>query len=167
WSGVKADIAAIAKGIGGGCPVGACLATDEAASAMVAGVHGTTFGGNPLAMAVGNAVLDIVLADDFLADVTRKGLALKQGLAAIADEFPDVVEGIRGEGLLLGLKCKLPNIAVVGAMRNHKLLSVPAGDNVARLLPPLTVSDEEIRLALDRIRQSASELSRVSQPATA
>ena len=97
---------AIAKGIGGGFPVGACLATDEAAAGMTAGIHGTTFGGNPLAMAVGNAVLDVVLADGFLDDVAPQALVFKQGLAAIADEFPDVIEDIRGEGLMLGIKCR-------------------------------------------------------------
>ena len=96
---------AIAKGIGGGFPMGACLATEEAASGMTAGVHGTTFGGNPLAMAVGNAVLDVVLDEGFLEDVSRKALLMKQGLAAIADEFPEVIEEIRGDGLMLGLKC--------------------------------------------------------------
>jgi acetylornithine/N-succinyldiaminopimelate aminotransferase len=164
WSGVQPDIMAVAKGIGGGFPMGACLATDDAAMGMTAGVHGTTFGGNPLAMAVGNAVLDIVLGDGFLDDVNRKALLLKQGLAAIADEFPDVVEGIRGIGLLLGLECKQSNIKVNGALRDEKLLAAPAGDNVLRLLPPLTVTDEEIRIALDRIRAGAKSL---SQPAAA
>ena len=108
WAGVTPDIMAIAKGIGGGFPVGACLATDEAAVGMTAGVHGSTFGGNPLAMAVGNAVLDVVLEDGFLDDVQRKALLMKQGLAAIADEFPDVIEDISGTGLMLGLKCACP-----------------------------------------------------------
>ena len=159
WSGVAPDIMAIAKGIGGGFPVGACLATEAAASGMTAGVHGTTFGGNPLAMAVGNAVLDVVLEDGFLEDVSRKALLMKQGLAAIADEFPDVIEGVRGSGLMLGLKCKLPNTKVNAALRDEKLLAVPAGDNVVRLLPPLTVSDDEIRAALDRIHAAAKGLS--------
>ena len=139
------DIMAIAKGIGGGFPMGACLATDEAAVGMTAGVHGTTFGGNPLAMAVGNAVLDVVLDDGFLDDVQRKALLLKQGLAAIADEFPDVIDDIRGIGLMLGLKCVVPNTKVNAALRDQKLLAVPAGDNVVRLLPPLTVTEDEIR----------------------
>ena len=118
------DIMAIAKGIGGGFPMGACLATDEAASGMTAGVHGTTFGGNPLAMAVGNAVLDVVLADGFLDEVSRKALLMKQGLAAIADEYPDVIEEIRGVGLMLGVKCKvserhasMPRCATKGCWR--------------------------------------------------
>ncbi len=158
WSGVAPDIMAIAKGIGGGFPMGACLATDAAASGMTAGVHGTTFGGNPLAMAVGNAVLDVVLAPEFLDEVSRKALLMKQGLASVADEFPDVFEGIRGTGLLLGLKCRLPNTKVNMALRDEKLLAVPAGDNVVRLLPPLTISDEEIRDGLSRIRAAARHL---------
>ena len=158
WSGVAPDIMAIAKGIGGGFPMGACLATDEAAMGMTPGVHGTTFGGNPLAMAVGNAVLDVVLEDGFLDDVSRKALLLKQGLAGIADEFPTVIEEIRGIGLMLGIKCRLPNARVNMALREQHLLAVPAGDNVLRLLPPLTVTDEEIRAALDRIRAGAASV---------
>lgn len=157
-TGVEPDMMAIAKGIGGGFPVAACLATDAAASGMTAGVHGTTFGGNPLAMAVGNAVLDVVLAPGFLDEVARKSLLMKQGLAAIADEFPDVIEGIRGEGLLLGLKCRMPNTRVNAALRDEKLLAVPAGDNVIRLLPPLTITDDEIREGLARIRAGAKSL---------
>ncbi|WP_312797381.1 aspartate aminotransferase family protein, partial [Tianweitania sp.] len=126
-SGVTPDIMAIAKGIGGGFPVGACLATEEAASGMVPGVHGTTFGGNQLAMAVGNAVLDVVLEDGFLDDVVRKANVMKQGLAEIADTYPDVVEDIRGDGLMLGLKCKMPNTVVNAKLRDEHLLSVPAG----------------------------------------
>ncbi|PWJ81630.1 acetylornithine aminotransferase [Pseudaminobacter salicylatoxidans] len=159
WSGVAPDIMAIAKGIGGGFPVGACLATARAAEGMTAGVHGTTFGGNQLAMAVGNAVLDVVLEEGFLEDVQRKALLMKQGLAAVADEFPDVIEGVRGSGLMLGLKCRMPNGTVNAALRDQKLLAVPAGDNVIRLLPPLTVSDDEIREALERIRSAAGSLS--------
>jgi acetylornithine/N-succinyldiaminopimelate aminotransferase len=160
WSGAAPDVMAIAKGIGGGFPLGACLATEEAASGMTAGVHGTTFGGNPLAMAVGNAVLDVVLADGFLDEVSRKALLMKQGLAAVADEFPDVIGEIRGQGLLLGLRCVVPNTAMVEALRDQRLLSVGAGENVVRLLPPLTVTDAEIRLALERIRAGAAVLSR-------
>ena len=159
WSGVAPDIMAIAKGIGGGFPMGACLATDAAAVGMTPGVHGTTFGGNPLAMAVGNAVLDVVLEDGFLDDVSRKSLLIKQGLASVADEFPGVIEEIRGTGLLLGIKCRVPNTALNAALREQHLLTVPAGDNVIRLLPPLVVTDEEIRDALDRIRAGAAALS--------
>lgn len=159
WSGVEPDIMAIAKGIGGGFPMGACLATDAAAIGMTAGVHGTTFGGNPLAMAVGNAVLDVVLEDGFLDEVARKSLLIKQGLASVADEFPGVIEEIRGVGLLLGIKCRVPNTALNAALRDHHLLAVPAGDNVIRLLPPLVVTDDDIRDALDRIRAGARAVS--------
>lgn len=159
WAGVTPDLMAIAKGIGGGFPMGACLATDEAARGMTAGVHGTTFGGNPLAMAVGNAVLDVVLEEGFLEDVNRKALLFKQGLAAVADEFPDVIEGIRGDGLMLGLKCVMPNGTVNGALRDQHLLAVPAGDNVIRLLPPLTVTEADIQEGLKRIRGAARGLS--------
>ncbi len=159
WSGVAPDIMAIAKGIGGGFPMGACLATDAAAAGMTPGVHGTTFGGNPLAMAVGNAVLDVVLEEGFLDEVSRKSLLMKQGLAGVADEFPDVIEEIRGTGLLLGIKCRVPNAKMNAALRDEHLLTVPAGDNVIRLLPPLVVTDEEIRVALDRIRAGAAALS--------
>jgi len=165
-AGMAPDIMAIAKGIGGGFPVGACLATEEAAKGMTPGVHGTTFGGNPLAMAVGNAVLDVVLEDGFLEEVSRKALLLKQGLASIADEFPSVIESVRGVGLMIGLKCRAANTAMTAAMREQKLLAVPAGDNVVRLLPPLTVDDGEIRVALDRIRAAALSLASET-PATA
>ena len=158
-SGVAPDLMAIAKGIGGGFPVGACLATDDAAVGMTPGVHGTTFGGNPLAMAVGNAVLDVVLEDGFLEDVSRKALLLKQGLAAIADEYPDVIEEVRGAGLLLGVKCRVANTKMLAALRDERLLAVTAGDNVVRLLPPLTVGDDEIRDACGRIRSAAGRLS--------
>ena len=167
WSGVAPDIMAIAKGIGGGFPMAACLATAEAAKGMVAGVHGTTFGGNPLAMAVGNAVLDVVLEDGFLDEVQRKALLMKQGLAAIADEFPDVIEEIRGTGLMLGLKCAMPAGEINAALRANKLLAVPAGDNVIRLLPPLTLTDDEIHEGLARIRAGAASLAQAPAPAPA
>jgi len=162
WTGVTPDLMAIAKGIGGGFPLGACLATEEAASGMTAGVHGTTFGGNQLAMAVGNAVLDVILEEGFLEEVARKALLMKQGLAAISDEFPDVIEGVRGVGLMLGLKCALPSGKVNEALRGERLLAVPAGDNVVRLLPPLNVSDDEIGEALKRIRAAAQVLSKAA-----
>ena len=158
WSSIEPDIMAIAKGIGGGFPVGACLASNKAAMGMTAGVHGTTFGGNPLAMAVGNAVLDVVLEDGFLDAVQQKGNAARQALASVVDEFPTVFEEVRGTGLMLGLKCKMNNGAVAGAMRDEHLLSVPAGDNVVRLLPPLTVSEDDIRQAVERIRKAAAKL---------
>ena len=158
WAGATPDIMALAKGIGGGFPMGACLATAEAASGMTAGIHGTTFGGNPLAMSAGNAVLDVLLEDGFLADVQRKALLAKQNLAAVADEFPDIIEEIRGSGLLLGVKCRVSNTTLTAALREEKMLSVPAGDNVVRLLPPLNVTDDEIGDAVARLRKAAAKL---------
>ena len=134
------------------------LAGPKVAQVMQYGAHGTTFGGNPLAMAVGNAVLDVVLEPGFLEAVQHKALLFKQGLAAIADEFPEVIEGVRGGGLMLGLKCVLPNARVNAALRDAHLLAVPAGDNVIRLLPPLTVTEDEIREGLKRIRAGAKHL---------
>lgn len=160
WAGITPDIMAIAKGLGGGFPLGACLATREAAAGMTAGTHGTTFGGNPLAMAVGNAVLDIVLADGFLEGVCRTGLALKQKLASVVDAHPDLLEGIRGEGLMLGLKCRVPNADVAGAARAEGLLLVPAGDNVVRLLPPLIIGEAEVDEATQRLDAALEKLTR-------
>jgi acetylornithine/N-succinyldiaminopimelate aminotransferase len=158
WTGVAPDIMALAKGIGGGFPLGACLATAEAASGMTAGVHGTTYGGNPLAMAVGNAVLDVMLADGFLENVRDVSLVFRQGLASLKDRFPEVIEDIRGEGLLLGIKAKVPAGELVGAMRAENMLAVPAGDNVVRLLPPLTITAQEAREGLSRIEKAAEKL---------
>ncbi|MEI2384205.1 aspartate aminotransferase family protein [Breoghania sp. JC706] len=156
WSGITPDLMGIAKGIGGGFPMGACLATEEASACMVPGTHGTTFGGNPLAMAVGNAVLDVVLADGFIDGVARKGLALKQKIASVIDAHPHVYEAVRGEGLMLGIKCRAPVGDVVAAGRANGLLSVPAGDNVVRLLPPLTVSEEDMDEAVSRLDAAAA-----------
>ncbi len=158
WAGAAPDIMAIAKGIGGGFPLGACLATRAAAAGMTTGTHGTTFGGNPLAMAVGNAVLDIVLQDGFLERVRRIGLNLKQKLAGLADAHADLVEGIRGEGLMLGLKCRIPNADVAAAARAEGLLLVPAGDNVVRLLPPLIVGETEVDEAMARLDAGLARL---------
>jgi acetylornithine/N-succinyldiaminopimelate aminotransferase len=158
WTGVEPDIMALAKGIGGGFPLGACLATAEAASGMTAGTHGTTYGGNPLAMAVGNAVLDVILAEGFLENVRDVALVFRQGLASLKDRFPDVIEEIRGEGLLLGIKAKVPAGELVAAIRDQQMLAVPAGDNVVRLLPPLVVTAEEAREGLSRIEQAAEKL---------
>ncbi len=163
WSGITPDIMAVAKGIGGGFPLGACLATAEAAKGMTAGVHGTTYGGNPLAMAVGNAVLDIVLADGFLDHVQQMALLIKQGLASISDRYPDVISEVRGRGLLVGLKAVVPNTTLVQALRDEHLLTVGAGDNVIRLLPPLIVSEEEMREALSKIEAAAARLAPASR----
>lgn len=158
WSDIEPDILAAAKGLGGGFPIGACLATEEAAASMTPGTHGTTFGGNLLAMAVGNAVLDVVLGEGFLEEVQRKALLFKQKLASVADRFPEVFEEVRGQGFLLGLKCKMPNGDVAAALREEHLLVVPAGDNVIRLLPPLVATDEDIEDAISKMETAASGL---------
>ncbi len=155
WSGITPDIMSIAKGIGGGFPMGACLATEAAAIGMTAGTHGTTFGGNPLAMAVGNAVLDVVLADGFLDHVNAVAISFRQKLAAFADSHPTVIEGVRGQGLLFGVKCRVPNTAFQAAARKAGLLSVGAGDNVVRLIPPLTITEDELVEAMARLEQAA------------
>ncbi|MFD1330022.1 aspartate aminotransferase family protein [Mycoplana ramosa] len=159
WAGVTPDIMAVAKGIGGGFPLGACLATAEAAAGMVAGTHGSTYGGNPLAMAVGNAVLDVVLEEGFLQHVRDVALVLRQGLASLADRFPDIIEEVRGEGLMLGIKAKVPSGDLLKAVRAEHMLLVPAGDNVLRLLPPLITTAEEAREGLTRIERAAEKLS--------
>ena len=159
-AGITPDIMAVAKGIGGGFPMGACLATTEAASGMVTGTHGSTYGGNPLAMAVGNAVLDVVLADGFLQHVNDVSLVFRQGLASLKDRFPEVIEDIRGQGLMIGIKAKLPAGDLLGAMRGQKLLAVLAGDNVVRLLPPLVTTAEEAREGLTRLEKAAEALSK-------
>jgi len=164
WAGITPDIMATAKGLGGGFPVGACLTTEAVGSAMTAGSHGSTFGGNPLAMAVGNAVLDVVLEDGFLDHVSQMSLRLKQRLAALKDEHGDIVEEVRGQGLMLGLKCKLPNQKLVEALRAEKMLAVQAGDNVVRLLPPLIVGAAEIELAAEKLEAACAALAKVSAP---
>ena len=150
-TGVTPDILTAAKGIGGGFPMAACLATAQAAQGLTAGTHGTTFGGNPLAMAIGNAVLDVILAPGFLDHVAAMGLLAKQKLAALKDTHPRIVEDVRGEGLMIGLKLKIPPADFAAFARAHNLLTIPAGDNVTRLLPPLIVSDAEIDEAVRRL----------------
>lgn len=160
WAGMSPDIMAIAKGIGGGFPMGACLATQEAAKGMTAGTHGTTFGGNPLAMAVGNAVLDVVLAPGFLESVEQKSLRLKQRLAELKDRHPRIIEDVRGAGLLLGLKTRVANTDFVAAARDEKILTIPAGDNVVRLIPPLVIEDAEMNAALERLDATCRRMER-------
>jgi acetylornithine/N-succinyldiaminopimelate aminotransferase len=162
WAAVRPDIMATAKGLGGGFPVGACLATEEAAKGMTVGTHGSTFGGNPLAMAVGKAVLDIVSAPAFLANVRRLGLYFKQRLASVVDGHPSVVSEVRGEGLLIGVRCVRPVGEVVMAMREHGLLGAGAGDNVVRLVPPLNVADAEIDEAVARLDAALGTLDAAS-----
>ncbi|MFL5156578.1 MAG: aspartate aminotransferase family protein [Microvirga sp.] len=166
WTGVTPDIMAVAKGIGGGFPMGACLATAEAARGMTVGTHGTTFGGNPLAMAVGNAVLDVILEPGFLKEVERKGLLLKQRLAELKDRHPDVIADVRGQGLMMGLRTVVPNTEFIAAARAQKLLVIGAGDNVARLLPPLIISDAEISEAVNRIEAACAAIE-AGQPSAA
>jgi acetylornithine/N-succinyldiaminopimelate aminotransferase len=151
WAGITPDIMAVAKGIGGGFPLGACLATENAAQGMVAGTHGSTYGGNPLATAVGNAVLDVVLEDGFLDNVLQRSLLFKQKLARLKDEHPAIIEDIRGSGLMMGIKCKTPNADFQATALEHKLLTIAAGDNVIRLLPPLVVTDEDITEAVNKL----------------
>ena len=158
WSGVQPDIMSVAKGIGGGFPLGACLATSEAAKGMTVGTHGTTFGGNPLAMAVGNAVLDVVLAPGFLDGVQRIALVLKQRLAELKDRHPGIIAEIRGEGLLIGLRTHVLNAELAAAAREEGLLTIPAGDNVVRLLPPLVIGEAEVGEAFRRLDAACSAL---------
>ncbi|MEM9580864.1 MAG: aspartate aminotransferase family protein, partial [Pseudomonadota bacterium] len=158
WAGIVPDIMMVAKGIGGGFPLGAVLATEEAASGMTAGTHGSTYGGNPLGCAVGNAVLDIVADDAFLQDVSRKAGALRQSLEGLVAEHPDVFEAVRGCGLMLGLKCKAANADVVKAGYDNEVITVPAADNVIRLLPPLNISDADIAEAKTRLSKAAAQI---------
>jgi acetylornithine/N-succinyldiaminopimelate aminotransferase len=157
-AGVRPDIMAIAKGLGGGFPIGACLATEAASEGMTAGTHGTTFGGNPLAMAVANAVLDVVLGDGFLDRVQAAGRHLADELAGLAARHPDVVENVRGVGLMMGLRCRVPCGDVVRACHIERLLTIAAGDNVVRLLPPLIVTDAEISDAVGRLDRACVAL---------
>jgi acetylornithine/N-succinyldiaminopimelate aminotransferase len=138
--------------------VGACLATAEAAKGMTAGTHGSTFGGNPLAMAVGNAVLDVVLEDGFLDRVRRMGLLFKQRLAELMDRHPAVIAEIRGMGLLIGLRVNVPNADFMAAARDEKLLTVTAGDNVVRLVPPLTIGEAEVGEAMGRLDRACAAI---------
>ena len=156
WAGVSPDIMMVAKGIGGGFPLGAVLATEKAAQAMTAGSHGSTYGGNPLACAVGCKVMEIVADDAFLSQVNRKAGQLRQGLEGVVASHPDVFEAVRGAGLMLGLKCKAANTDVVQACYDEEILTVPAADNVVRLLPPLTVTDADISEAVNRLDAAAS-----------
>ena len=158
WSGVTPDIMAIAKGIGGGFPMGACLATERVARAMAPGTHASTFGGNPLAMAVGNAVLDVVLAPEFLPHVRQIAGYARQQLEGLVAAHPGVFAEVRGEGLMLGLKMKVPNAEFVTVLRRHRMLAVPAGDNVVRLLPPLTIEEQHVREAMAHLADAARDL---------
>lgn len=158
WAGIAPDIMPLAKGLGGGFPVGACLATERAAKFMTAGTHGSTFGGNPLAMAVANAVLDVVLEPRFLAAVCTVAADLWAKLTPLVAKHGKVFEGIRGRGLMIGLKCRPPNGDVITSFMKQGLLSVAAGDNVVRLLPPLIITDVEVEAAVAMIDRAAASL---------
>jgi acetylornithine/N-succinyldiaminopimelate aminotransferase len=162
WAGVTPDIMMVAKGIGGGFPLGAVLATENAASGMVAGTHGSTYGGNPLACAVGCAVMDIVATDAFLDGVNRSAGLLRQKLEGLVASHPQVFESVRGSGLMIGLKCKALNSDVVKAGYAEHVLTVPAADNVVRLLPPLNISDDEIAEAIARLDRAATALDKTN-----
>ncbi len=159
WAGIAPDIMALAKGIAGGFPMGACLATERAAVGMTAGSHGSTFGGNPLAAAAGNAVLDVMLADGFFDNVRRTAGYLSQRVAAVTDKYDKVFTGVRGEGLLIGLKCKVPNTDIVAALFRRGLLTAPAGDNVVRFIPPLIIGTAEVDEAVGLLEAASEELS--------
>jgi acetylornithine/N-succinyldiaminopimelate aminotransferase len=154
WAGVTPDIMAIAKGLGGGFPIGACLATEKAALGMTAATHGSTFGGNPLATAVGSAVVDVITAPGFLDNVLKQSLLLKQKLAALKDNHPDVIEDVRGQGLMMGIKCRVKNTDFQAAALAEKLLLIGAGDNVVRLLPPLIVGEAEVNEAVSKLERA-------------
>ncbi|MBC8339664.1 MAG: aspartate aminotransferase family protein [Rhodospirillales bacterium] len=158
WAGIEPDVLATAKGLGGGFPVGACLAKEGPAAAMTAGSHGSTFGGNPLAMAVGNAVLDIILADGFLGHVDSVARLLWSRLEGLCETYPSVFQGISGAGLMVGLKCVPENAAVVAKCAENGLLLVAAGNNVVRLVPPLVIEDEHVNEAVAIIEKAAGEL---------
>lgn len=157
WLGIAPDIMAVAKGIGGGYPLGACLATAEAAKGMTAGTHGSTYGGNPLGMAVGIAALDLVLAPGFLDNVNRIANYLRQQVGVLLAEHPSVFEDVRGQGLMLGLKMRVPNTEFVAAAREQGLLVVGAGDNVVRLLPPLVIDESHVREAMEKLGAAAAQ----------
>jgi acetylornithine/N-succinyldiaminopimelate aminotransferase len=159
WAGVTPDILAVAKGLGGGFPVGACLASERAAKYMTAGTHGSTFGGNPLAMAAANAVLDVVLAPGFLDHVNATADKLWAKLRPLVAKYPKVFAEVRGKGLMVGLKCNIPNGDVVAKFMSHGLLTVVAGDNAVRILPPLMIEDVEIDAAIGMMEKAAVELS--------
>ncbi|OPB30472.1 aspartate aminotransferase family protein [Bartonella sp. WD12.1] len=159
WSDITPDILTLAKGLGGGFPLGACLATDKAAQSMTPGTHGSTFGGNLLAMAVGNSVLDIVSEPNFLNHVQHVAHQLKQGFLTILETYPDVICSVQGKGLMIGIQCIVPQNDVITALENEHILSVSAGNNFVRFLPPLIITEEEIHEGLHRIEKAIAHLS--------
>ncbi len=157
--GIEPDVMSLAKALGGGFPIGAVLATAEAASGMAPGSHGSTFGGNPLAVAAANAVLDVMLKPGFFDHVQKMSLLLKQKLASVVDRYPTVLSEVRGEGLLIGVKAVVPSADLVTALREQKLLTVGAGDNVVRFLAPLIVSEDEIEQSVQSLERACAALS--------
>jgi acetylornithine/N-succinyldiaminopimelate aminotransferase len=153
WAGIEPDVLSVAKGIAGGFPMGAILAKERFAKPLVPGTHGTTFGGGPLACAAANAVLDVILAPGFLADVDRRAGLLRRKLEAVAAEYPEVVTEVRGLGLILGLKAAVPNGELQSAFTAEGLLTVAAGENVVRLVPPLVITDADIEDGVAMIRR--------------
>ncbi|MDQ2089946.1 aspartate aminotransferase family protein [Marimonas arenosa] len=162
WAGIAPDIMMVAKGIGGGFPLGAVLATEAAASGMTAGTHGSTYGGNPLGCAVGGKVMEIVSEPDFLGAVNARAGALRQKLEGLVASHPEVFEEVRGTGLMLGLKCRVSNADVVKAGYDNLVITVPAADNVIRLLPPLNITEDEIAEAVERLDAAAAAIESVS-----
>ena len=160
WAGVTPDVMSIAKGFGGGFPIGACLATEKAAKALGPGSHGSTFGGNPLACSAANAVLDVMLEPGFFEGVQSMSKIFWQKLEATAKKYPNLIEEVRGLGLMIGLKCKIENTVLVGKLQEHGLLAIGAGDNVVRFVPPLIIEESHINEAMTIIEQSLAELSK-------
>ncbi|MGD1877708.1 MAG: aspartate aminotransferase family protein [Kiloniellaceae bacterium] len=162
WAGIEPDVMALAKGLGGGFPIGAILATEKAAGGMAPGVHGTTFGGSPLAMAVANAVLDVMLAPDFLPHVQRTGELLRGRLQVLIARFPDVLAEVRGAGLMIGVKCVVTNTDLVAKLREEGLLTVGAAENVVRLLPPLIIEERQVDEAVQAFERACSAFAKAA-----
>jgi acetylornithine/N-succinyldiaminopimelate aminotransferase len=165
--GVTPDVMSLAKALGGGFPIGAVLASAEAASGMAPGSHGSTFGGNPLAVAAANAVLDVMLAPGFFDHVQKMSLLLKQKLASVVDRYPSILAEVRGEGLLVGVKAVVPSADLVAALRDERLLTVGAGDNVVRFLAPLIVSEVEIEHSVQSLERACTALAAKQEKAAA
>ena len=157
WSGVSPDIMTIAKAIGNGFPLGACLTSKKVGDKMEFGSHGSTFGGNPLACSVGNAVLDIMTEENFFNKISQVAEKLRSELEKLPTEFPNIIETIKGRGFILGLKCKVNNQEFVEKARTNKILTVKASDNIVRLLPPINLSIEECHEAIEKLRQTCTE----------
>ena len=155
WAGIVPDIMMVAKGIGGGFPIGAVLSTEDAATGMTLGTHGSTYGGNPLGCVVGSAVLDIVSDPAFMMDINRRAALMRQGLEALTSQYSDIFKGVTGSGLMLGLRCRVSNNEVVNAGYDVGILTVPAAENVVRLLPALNIYDDDINEAFSCLERAA------------